>query len=64
MGGHTQGKAICLQRHIGIISCQINGAALFRSAGINLPLSIIVTGNKSGALLLTIFVLTLSATNE
>jgi hypothetical protein len=61
MGGHAQGKAICLQGHIGIISCQIDGAALFCSAGINPPLSINMARNKSGAFLLTIQRLTIEA---
>jgi hypothetical protein len=55
MGGHIREKAKFFQRHIGIISRHIEGAALFFCAGINGSLTIMVTGNKSGALLLTTF---------
>jgi hypothetical protein len=64
MGGHGQGTAICLQRLIGIIflSDRRRGALLLRRN--KRFLKHIVTGNNSVALLLTIFVLTLGATNE
>jgi hypothetical protein len=50
-------KSVSYQRHIAIISRQVEGAALFFCARINGSLSIMVTRNNSGALLLTTFVL-------
>ena len=50
-------KSVSYQRRIGIISRQVEGAAPFFRARINGSLSIMVTRNNSGALLLTTFVL-------
>ena len=55
MGGHRRGKSVSFQWYIGIISCHIEGAALSFCARINGSLSIMVSGNNSGALLLTLF---------
>jgi hypothetical protein len=55
MGGHARENTICFQWSIGIISRQVKGATLFFCAGINGSLSMMVTGNKFGAFLLTLF---------
>jgi hypothetical protein len=61
MGGHLREKTSCFQWHIVIISRHIETLAHFFCARVNGSLSIKVTGNNSGALLLTTFVLTLGA---
>jgi hypothetical protein len=57
MGSHVYGKAVCLQRYIGIISRHFEGAALLVLRGVYCILTRLMTGNKSGAGLLTTFVL-------
>jgi hypothetical protein len=47
-------KSVLFQCTIGIISRHIESAALLCCAGINGSLSIMVSGNNSGALLLTL----------
>jgi hypothetical protein len=54
MGGHAQGKAVLFQWSNAFISCHIEGAAPFACTEVNGSLSMKMTGNNSGALLLTI----------
>jgi hypothetical protein len=54
MGGHGSKKAVCLQPHIGIISRHFEGAAFLILRCVYRSLRINMTGNNSGALLLTI----------